>query len=173
MFLCSAVNLNRLQFAINPVGNVRGDFSIIIFIIVGENMAEHRTEGALMRKAASSVSKNGQIPLWKSADWHDWIWTPTTGNQVLDTNKTSSGLDTSGLTCKFLFIFFSGSFLLAGMPDWHSQTEIVNLWDQNGSSRINTQRPDPHSTITLSPTCQWICKLSFKSNFSAVWNPWP
>lgn len=62
MFLRSAVNLNNPQLAINPVGNVREDFSIIIFIIFGENMAEHRKQDALMNNAANNISKNGKIP---------------------------------------------------------------------------------------------------------------
>lgn len=35
------------------------------------------------------------------------------------------------------------------MPDWHSQTEIVNLWDQNASSRINTEPRPPLYNNTL------------------------
>lgn len=65
------------------------------------------------------------------------------------------------------------------MPDWRSQTEIVNLWDQNASSRINTEpRPPlynntlPHVSMDLQTKLQEQFQCSMKSltlNMQHVW----
>lgn len=131
-------------------------FSIILFIIFGENMAE--LPRAQETRSADEKSSQ-QNPLWKSADCHSSIWKSTTATSNYNPIKPpwSCGRNTSVFNCKTFF--FPLELCIIFCTDWNSRptqswTEMLNPWDQDASSRINTQRPDPHSTITLSPMCQ-------------------
>lgn len=89
MFLRSAVNLNSPQLAINPVGNVREDFSIIIFIIFGEDMVNTGNKMSWWIMQPTTFPKTVKFLFEKLLIHMAEYEQPLTGNQELDRNKTA------------------------------------------------------------------------------------
>lgn len=137
-------------------------FSIILFIIFGENMAElpraQKTRSADEKSSQQHLQIGSKSALKKY--WLLWLnMKINNSNQELEPNKTTLIMWTQHFCFQLQNIVFFPLELWIIFTDWNSRltrswTEMLNPWDQDASSRINTHRPDPHATITLSPMCQ-------------------
>lgn len=145
---------------------------IIIFIIFGENIAKQPWAQNNKKSSQQHLPTRSNFSLKKC-----WL---TTGNQELETDKTTPIMSTQYFcfwTAKHFFIITT-FMLWIFLTVWNtrltqSQTEMLNPWHQNASSRINSQRPDPNSTPhppNMSIDLQ--TELQLQSQCGLL-NPWP